>query len=78
MTSGSFFLCSDQQQCEEGAVRLTGGVIAQEGRLEVCINGVWGSVCSDGWDNTDAFVTCKQLGHGDAGKFLACTSTTMY
>ena len=36
--------------------------------MEVCINGVWGSVCSSGWDETDAFVTCKQLGYGNAGK----------
>ena len=36
--------------------------------MEICIDGVWGSVCSSGWDDTDAFVTCKQLGYGDAGK----------
>ena len=36
--------------------------------MEACINGVWGSVCSSDWDDTDAFVTCKQLGYGDAGK----------
>lgn len=70
MTSALFFWYLDQEQCEEGAARLTGGPIAQEGRLEVCINGVWGSVCSTGWDNTDAFVTCKQLGYGNAGNFF--------
>ena len=29
---------------------------------------MWGSVCSTGWDNTDAFVTCKYLGYGNAGE----------
>ena len=44
------------------------GDIDQEGRVEVCINGVWGSVCSNGWDDTDAYVTCKYLGYGQASE----------
>ena len=54
--------------CTETAVRLAGGAIVQEGRLEMCINGVWGSFCSDGWDQTDAHVLCKQLDLGDGGR----------
>ena len=53
--------------CNEGAMRLNGGSIEQEGRVEVCVNGVWGSICDYGWDKTDAHVICKQLGYAELG-----------
>lgn len=44
-----------------------GGPSTTEGRLEVCYKGVWGSVCGTGFDVTDAYVACKELGLGISG-----------
>ena len=33
----------------------------RSGTVQVCIGGIWGGVCDDGWDETDASVVCKQL-----------------
>ena len=44
-------------------VRLTGGNNEYEGLLEIRWNGVWGTVCDDGFGNVDAAVVCRQLGY---------------
>ena len=53
--------------CIEGSVRLAGGTPDKNGRVEVCYNGVWGTVCGDSWGIPDTFVVCKQLGLTDGG-----------
>ena len=58
---------SEPEGCIEGSVRLSGGDIEQEGIPEVCVSGVWGSICDNGWSSTDGRVICKQLGFDDIG-----------
>lgn len=58
-----WLLDTDQKDamCIDGEVRLSGG------RVEICINKVWGTICSNGWDNMDASVVCRQLGFYPVG-----------
>ena len=62
----------EEDTCEEGDVRLMDGSDAKEGRVEICRNNMWGTVCDNGWDNEDARVICRQLGLLSELQFSAC------
>jgi len=48
----------------EGTLRLEGSGVDYEGRLQIYHRGVWGTVCSHGFDSQDARVACHSLGFG--------------
>ena len=48
--------------CNNGEMRLQNGTNTS-GRVEVCVDGVWGTVCDAFWSTNDAKVVCDALGH---------------
>ncbi|ESO85668.1 hypothetical protein LOTGIDRAFT_155161 [Lottia gigantea] len=42
----------------EEEVRITGS-----GEVQVFLNGIWGNICTDTWDNRDAAVACRESGY---------------
>ena len=58
--------------CEDGDIRLVNGDTQYEGRLEICINNAWGTICRSNtwynrWTTIDSNVACRQLGHMELG-----------
>ena len=51
-----------------------GGSSYNEGRVEILYNGVWGTICSDGWNLNNAIVTCRSIGFSGAIRFYVTSS----
>ena len=51
----------------QGDIRLQDGTNTS-GRVEICNNGAWGTVCDDFWSVSDARVACFQLGLPSSSK----------
>ena len=53
--------------CNHGEIRLVGGIHDYEGNVEICINGIWSTICDSGWSSNDARVACAQAGYPGGG-----------
>ena len=57
--------------CNNGDLRLMGGSTRYEGRVELCWNETWGTICDGFWSTNDANVACRQLGFLDTGNTIS-------
>ena len=53
--------------CDDGQIRIVGSPTPKLGRVEVCVNRTWGTICDSTWNNAAASVICKQQGYSSYG-----------
>ena len=63
-----FITTGSNGDCTNGDVRVLNGSASYEGRVEVCVNGEWSTVCGDSWGYNEAYVVCNQTGYGNTSK----------
>ena len=62
--------------CDDGQLRLSSSMgTAMSGRVEICFNETWGTICDSFWTNDDGKVACRQLGFSKRGRYA---ETQMY
>ena len=57
-------------KCSDGDIRLVNGRLSSEGRVEICFNGRWGTICDDLWGPEEARVVCRQQGFMPDGRHI--------
>ena len=65
----------EEGNCTTGAVRLNGST-PLEGRVEICINNAWGTVCRNHFSPSDTPVICRDLGYDFIDSYVIPLSDT--
>ena len=48
-------------------MRLSGSSVDNAGRIELCVEEIWTSLCDESWDYKDAQVVCRELAYSPYG-----------
>ena len=59
---------------KNGDIRLVGGSYSWQGRVEIYLNGEWGTITHDNTDKMDAHVVCRQLGYDTRCELVVCNN----
>ena len=51
--------------CNDGDMRLVNGTTVAEGRVELCYNNRWGTVCDNRWTKNSTAVACRHVGFSE-------------
>ena len=57
--------------CTNGDLRLTNGPHIYNGRVEVCNNNAWGTVCDNFWGTQDTRVVSNQFGFSQFSEYTS-------
>ena len=57
--------------CSNWSIRLTDSETDNEGRVEICTDGIWMTTYNT-WSYNEAKVVCRQLGYYDQCKYVTC------
>ena len=53
-------------------VRLQSGMTSNQGRVELFLNGTWGTICDNNWGIQEANVICRMLGYSEGAWSTHC------
>jgi len=67
----SFVFSPPGESCHSnGELRLAGGPAPNEGWVEICLQGIWGTICHLSGDSEETAIICAQLGFQSESKTL--------
>ncbi|XP_052275321.1 deleted in malignant brain tumors 1 protein-like isoform X1 [Dreissena polymorpha] len=67
-------MCLPQNTQVNVTLRLVGGTNRFQGRVEVLVYNIWGTVCDDNFTDQEATVTCRMAGFPNGGNVIRGTS----